>query len=250
MTINLRLVVAACGALFLLTQTGCPTATTPGGTAAIDPPTVQTPAQITEDKPAEGNAAEKPTEQPTGEDSPAEPAPSEPTSTDQEPAEQIAAAESVSEEPKKETPKPNSDANPSARPKADRTPRKPGEPIKITFDHIILGMQADIPFRPWMLKDEVKELEGQRVSITGVMLDTGTFKKGDNFILLRNKECKYGKGGQADHLAEVRLRKGHVFGYTKESVRVEGTFRIEPFTGSDGNTWSIYVIEDAIAREQ
>lgn len=243
MKINLALQTAF-GALLLL-QTGCPTATT--STGPVSPPA----AQVLAPPAAEQSATAVPAEVPSvGTVPPAE------VSTD--PTTSAAATEIASAAPQPETlkpdgpppekPKPNADGNPNSRPKADRTPRKPGEPIRITFDNIILGMQADIPYRPWMLNDDVKELEGQRISITGVMLDTGTFKKGDSFILLRNKECKYGAGGQADHLADVKLKKGHVFGYTKESVRVEGVLHVEPVTGSDGNTWSIYVIDDAIAK--
>ncbi|WP_425618256.1 hypothetical protein NA78x_001958 [Anatilimnocola sp. NA78] len=146
------------------------------------------------------------------------------------------------EAPKKEEPK-NSDANPSIRPKADRTPRKPGEPIKITFDNIILGMQANMVYRPWMLKDEQKELDGQRVSLTGVMYP-GDSTKFDSFILLRNKECKYGDGGQADHLADIKLTPGTKTTYHGGTVRVEGVLRVRPDTREDF-TWSVYVIDDA-----
>ena len=161
--------------------------------------------------------------------------------------------EAKKEEVKKEDPKKVADANPdrNTRPKADRTPRKPGEAIKITFDNIIIGMQADIPYRPWMMNDEVKELEGKRVSITGVMNGIVDKQKNLNkFVLLRNKECKYGPGGQADHLADVKLKTGQGISFTTDTVRVEGTLRIEPFTGSDGNTWSIYVLDDATAKVQ
>jgi hypothetical protein len=141
--------------------------------------------------------------------------------------------------------KPTSDANPTTRPKADRTPRKAGDPIRITFDNLIVGMQADIVFRPWMLKEDVKELEGQRVSITGVMHGAQATTKTDYFVLLRNKECKYGPGGQADHLAEVNLKAPNKIAFTTATVRVEGTLRIEPKTGDDGNTWSLYILDDA-----
>jgi hypothetical protein len=160
-----------------------------------------------------------------------------------------ATAEPPTKPANQEKPK-NTDAAPSTRPKADRTPRKPGEPIRITFDHIIIGMQADIVFRPWMLSDDVKELEGQKVSITGVM-HGGSVDKEKNikwFVLLRNAECKYGPGGQADHLAEVELKTP--FSFTSKTVRVEGTLRIVPKSGSDGNTLSLYTLEDAVATEQ
>jgi hypothetical protein len=175
------------------------------------------------------------------------------SSADTAPADQLAAAEPAAQEKPTEKPatKP-ADAAPSTRPKADRTPRKPGDPIRITFDHIIIGMQADVAFRPWMLNDneEVKELEGKKVSITGVM-HGGSVNKEKNikwFILLRNAECKYGPGGQADHLAEVELKQP--FTFTSKTVRVEGTLRIIPKNGDDGNTLSLYTIEDAVATEQ
>ncbi len=164
-----------------------------------------------------------------------------------------ATAEKPAENPAKETPKKIDDSNPAKgqRPRADRTPRKPGDPIKITFDNIILGMQKDIPFREWMMNDEVKELEGQRVSITGVMWGGVEKPRGiKKFVLLRNAECKYGPGGQADHLAHVELKAGQTFDYTSSTVRVEGKLKIAPETGTDGNTWSLYVLEDATAKLQ
>lgn len=162
-------------------------------------------------------------------------------------------AQVAAEKPAKEEPKKSDDSNPAKgqRPKADRTPRKPGDPIKITFDHIILGMQKDIPFRPWMMNDEVKELEGQRVSITGVMWGGVEKPKGiKKFVLLRNAECKYGPGGQADHLAHVEMKPGQTIDYTATTVRVEGKLKISPETGDDGNTWSLYTLEDATAKLQ
>ncbi|QDU26454.1 hypothetical protein ETAA8_15320 [Anatilimnocola aggregata] len=169
-----------------------------------------------------------------------------PTTPAESTGDALTAAEPAKEEPKPDEPKkPASDANPTVRPKADRTPRKAGDPIKITFDNIIIGMQADIAYRPWMLKDEVKELDGQRVSITGVMWGAELTRKLDSFVLLRNKECKYGPGGQADHLAKIELKPGTKTTLTAATVRVEGVLRIQPETGTDGNTWSLYVIDDA-----
>jgi hypothetical protein len=136
------------------------------------------------------------------------------------------------------------------RPKADRGTTADGVE-KITFDDLILGMQADMVYRPWMLESETnggraKELEGKRVRLTGVMhggLAGG--KKNKEFVLLRNKECKFGRGGQADHLAKIFLKEGKTVSYTDDTVVVEGTLRINPSTGDDGNTWSIYEIEGA-----
>jgi hypothetical protein len=156
-----------------------------------------------------------------------------------------AAREAASEAP---TPPPPRITRP---PRADRTPRRPGEAEKITFDDLNLGMQADVVFRPIMLTvaPRVKELEGQRVVIAGYMHGGQASQRGiKEFILLKNTQCKFGPGGQADHLANVILRDGNSTRYTPSDIRVEGTLKIEPFQGPDGNTWSIYRLDDAQIR--
>lgn len=143
--------------------------------------------------------------------------------------------------------KPKSSESAPTRPKADREPTRPGDPEKITFDDLILGMQADMVYRPFMLTERAKELEGKRVRLSGNMLPyDGT--KAKKFIILRNKECKYGAGGQADHVADVLLKEGHKATFTLDTIRVEGTLRISPVNGDDGNTKHIYVLEDALMK--
>lgn len=148
---------------------------------------------------------------------------------------------------------PSSDAPPrpaAQRPKADRSVAAGGVE-KITFDDLILGMQADMVYRPWMLESETnggraKELDGKKVRLAGVMHGgVQSSKKNKEFVLLRNKECKFGPGGQADHLAKIFMKEGKTVSYTDETVNVEGTLRIKPEMGEDGNTWSIYEIEGA-----
>jgi hypothetical protein len=41
------------------------------------------------------------------------------------------------------------------------------------------------------------------------------------------------------------MKEGKTVSYTDETVNVEGTLRIKPEMGEDGNTWSIYEIEGA-----
>jgi hypothetical protein len=133
------------------------------------------------------------------------------------------------------------------RPKADREPTKPGDPEKITFDDLILGMQPDMVYRPFMLTDRAKELEGKKVRLSGDMLPYDS-KKAKEFILLRNNKCLYGKGGQADHVAHILMKDGHTIDYTSNTVRIEGTLKIVPTTGADGNTKHIYVLQDGVAK--
>jgi len=112
-------------------------------------------------------------------------------------------------------------------------------------------MQVDVVFRPFMLNenDRVKELEGKKISIVGYMHGGQAAQKGiKEFIILKNTQCKFGPGGQADHLANVILRADHSTHFTPSPVKIEGTLKIEPFQGPDGNTWSIYRLDDAQIR--
>jgi hypothetical protein len=131
------------------------------------------------------------------------------------------------------------------RPPADRTPRRPGEAEKISFDDLNLGMSADMVFREFLLTDRVKELDGQRVSIMGYMHAGAAGKGIKEFVLLKNTECKFGPGGQADHLAKVYLEKGQATEYQLKALKIEGTLKIEAETGPDGNTWSIYRLDNS-----
>ena len=150
---------------------------------------------------------------------------------------------------------PVDDSNPlpadsaGTRPKADREPTKPGDPEKITFDDLILGMQADMVYRPFMLTDRAKELEGKKVRLSGEMWPGASSTKLKEFILLRNTKCLYGKGGQADHVADIKMKEGHTIDFSTSTVRVEGKLRIVPRNSDlDGTTMHIYVLEDAVAK--
>lgn len=133
----------------------------------------------------------------------------------------------------------------SASERTAAAPRRPtnGEAEQITFDDLNCGMQADIQFRPWMLTERVKELEGQKVRVAGYMHPDAKQKGIVEFILLRNTECKFGPAGQADHLVRVKLKEGVTTSYSISPVEVTGVLTINPFEGPDGNTWSIFDLE-------
>jgi hypothetical protein len=182
------------------------------------------------------------------------PAESEPAPT--EPAEPDTTKVAVNIAEPAAAPKPESpenDAEPprakGQRPPADRVKARPGEAEKITWDDLNLGMPADVVYRPFMLSDRVKELDGKKISILGFI--HGGIKSRENIkelILLKNTECKYGPAGQADHLAEVIFAEGKETDYTTTAIKVEGTLTIEPVTGEDGNTWSVFRLIDAVVK--
>ena len=127
---------------------------------------------------------------------------------------------------------------------ADRTPAE-----KITFDDLaIMGIQANMFVRDFMLSDRARELDGKRVIVTGYMYPGASQKGIKEFVLLRQKDCPFGAGGQADHVAQTVMRKGVTADFTTNPVKVEATLVITFFEGPDGNTWSIYRLEDAQIR--
>ena len=113
----------------------------------------------------------------------------------------------------------------------------------IGWDALDIGMQADVVYRPFFLQNnpQTEVLDGKRVRIGGFM--HGGVSQPSNleeFILLKNNRCKYGPGGQADHLIRVFVKKGVRVDFTTEMVYVEGVLTLQPEQGPDGNTWSIY----------
>ena len=126
------------------------------------------------------------------------------------------------------------------------------EVAEITFDDLLLGMEKDMAFRPFMLTERAQELDGHCVRISGYMNEgLSQFRGIKEFILLRNRECKFGPGGQADHLVRIFLQDKLTTSYTDEIVIVEGILEIKPYQGPDGFTWSVYELAgQAIKRRR
>lgn len=116
----------------------------------------------------------------------------------------------------------------------------------ISFDDLNIGMPVDKQFRPQFLESNdgrVKELFGRRVNVAGYMNPTDTLDGVTEFILLRNLECKFGPGGQADHLVHVLMEEGLTTKFTDKIVYVEGVISLNPFPLDEPITWSIYDIK-------
>ena len=119
-------------------------------------------------------------------------------------------------------------------------PTENSEVIDISFDDIDLPIDADMVFRPFMMTERAKSLDGKRVRINGFMLADSKTRGIKQFILVKNTECKFGPGGQADHLVNVDVKIDRGVVHRTDAVSVEGIMTINPFTGVDGNTWSIF----------
>ena len=113
----------------------------------------------------------------------------------------------------------------------------------ISFDDLKLGMPVDSVFRPLMLQfneGRAKSLLGKRINVGGYMNPTDSLTGVKEFILLRNLECKFGPGGQADHLVRVMLEADLTTNFTDKIVYVEGVLELNPFPVGGASTWSIY----------
>ena len=116
----------------------------------------------------------------------------------------------------------------------------------IGWDALDIGMQADVVYRPFFLQNNPRtdSLNGKRVRIGGFIHGGVSQPKNlKEFILLKNNRCKYGPGGQADHLIRVYVKKDVRVDFTTEMVYVEGVLTIHPDQGPDGNTWSLYDLQ-------
>ena len=117
----------------------------------------------------------------------------------------------------------------------------PDELEIITFDDLKINMEADTVFNDSMLTDRVKQLNGQRVRIRGFLFPAIFQQTGiDKFPLVMNTQCKFGPGGQAHHIVMVELVDGVTTSYTVRPIAVEGRLTLKPWSGPDGNTWSLY----------
>jgi hypothetical protein len=163
--------------------------------------------------------------EPTPGSAPASADPTNPTTT--ESAGETSSAESPAVAPTGDTP--------TAAPPSQRA-----GVMAINFDELNLQMQPDMVYREWMLTDRVKELDGRTVRIAGAMLADNQQKGVKEFVLLKNKECKFGPGGQADHVINVVLKGELEVSFTVNSVEVEGVLKVKPLNGASGNTDTVY----------
>jgi hypothetical protein len=147
---------------------------------------------------------------------------------------------------------------PAAQPVATSEPESSGPPATVvqpdpnavramSFDDLDLKMNPDTLFEDWMLTQRVRDLDGKRVRITGFMLPSYDSQKIRHFIMLREKECPYGPGGQAHHVIAVTMKEASAR-FTAGSITVEGVLSVRPFTGYNDKTWAVYALDDAVLQ--
>lgn len=135
--------------------------------------------------------------------------------------------------------------------KADSTPlATPGskplrEPIEVEWDRLEMPLEPEAKFDPWMVPSRVQELEGKRIRVRGLMYAGGLSQRGNirEFPLIRELGCQFGNGAPAWHTIMVELEGKLRTEYKAGQIIVEGIFRVKPYNGPDGKTWSVYFLQ-------
>lgn len=119
---------------------------------------------------------------------------------------------------------------------------KQGAAIPISFDDLALNLPMGATYRESHLTPRAKELIGKQVAIRGYMwseLTTTTLRR---FPFLRNPECPFGPGANAEHVIDVEMEEGKTTEYTTQPVTVVGILTATPYIGDDGTAWAIFRI--------
>lgn len=100
----------------------------------------------------------------------------------------------------------------------------------INFDDLQFKIEKDARFKPAMLTDDVKKLDGVKVKLRGYILPSTLFKETniDQFVLVRdNQECCFGPGAALFDCVIVEMVPGKTTDFVTRPVTVEGKFKID-----------------------
>jgi len=100
----------------------------------------------------------------------------------------------------------------------------------INFDDLAFDIEKDAKFKPGLLTDEIKKLDGVKVKLRGYILPSTLFKEKniDQFVLVRdNQECCFGPGAALFDCVIVEMVPGKTTDFVTRPVTVEGKFKID-----------------------
>ena len=100
----------------------------------------------------------------------------------------------------------------------------------INFDDLSFKIEKDAKFKPDLLTDEIKKLDGVKVKLRGYILPSTLFKETniDQFVLVRdNQECCFGPGAALFDCVIVEMVPGKTTDFVTRPVTVEGKFKID-----------------------
>ena len=136
-------------------------------------------------------------------------------------------------------------SQPEKAPPKKPAPESPREPIEVDWERLSMELGEDNKFEPWMVPGRVKELEGKRVRVKGLIYAGALSQRGNirEFPLIRELGCQFGNGAPAWHVIMVELEGKLRTEYKTELITVEGILQVKPYNGPDGKTWSVYFLQ-------
>jgi hypothetical protein len=111
--------------------------------------------------------------------------------------------------------------------KSSQSSRAKGD---INFDDLQFKIEKDASFKPAMLTDDVKKLDGVYVKLRGYILPSTLFKETniDQFVLVRdNQECCFGPGAALFDCVIIEMVPGKTTDFVTRPVTVEGKLKID-----------------------
>ena len=102
--------------------------------------------------------------------------------------------------------------------------------LDINFDDLSFKIEKDAKFKPALLTDDIKKLDGVKVKLRGYILPSTLFKETNiyQFVLVRdNQECCFGPGAALFDCVIVEMVPGNTTDFVTRPVTVEGKFKID-----------------------
>ncbi len=120
------------------------------------------------------------------------------------------------------------------------------EPIDISFDDLKFEIEKGAAYKPSMLTDEIKKLDGKKIRLRG-FVRPGFKQNGiKQFVFVRdNQECCFGPGAALYDCVMVKMADEQSIDFTVRPISVVGTLYVKEFIGKDKKVWAIFRMKDA-----
>lgn len=113
--------------------------------------------------------------------------------------------------------------------------------LDLTFDDLKFDIEIGEPFERELLSDEVKNLDGKEITLSGYMRPSFKASGLKGFIFVRDdKECCFGPQAAIYDCVRVKLKKGSTTNYLVRPFKIRGKFYLKEREGPDGAIWSIF----------
>lgn len=144
---------------------------------------------------------------------------------------------------KQESSKPDPSKQDAPKPDASKQAAAKGKRIDITFDDLKFGIEKGQKYKPEMLTDRIKELDGKPVKLRGFMLPGYSQRNITEFVLVRdNLECCFGPGAALYDCIVVKLKDTKA-NFSIKPIAVEGIFSVNVMEDPDGNHLAVFQLD-------